>query len=127
MTMASISINAPGASGFIYNNANLGTARVCITAETEEFDTQTIRAWADEGFDVVYVPFNNGGKDYAARLRTVKDGLGVGDNYAIIGKHTPWRSRLRTDISSSTQPSETRPPSAWTTSSSRPTRAVSPR
>ncbi|PYI31046.1 dienelactone hydrolase [Aspergillus indologenus CBS 114.80] len=84
MTMASISINAPGASGFIYNNANLGTARVCITAETEEFDTQTIRAWADEGFDVVYVPFNNGGKDYAARLRTVKDGLGVGDNYAII-------------------------------------------
>ncbi|PYH47175.1 dienelactone hydrolase [Aspergillus saccharolyticus JOP 1030-1] len=82
--MASISINAPGASGFIYNNANLGTSRVCVTAETPEFDNQTLRAWSDEGFDVVYVPFNNGGKDYAARLRTVKDGLGVGDNYAII-------------------------------------------
>ncbi|RAL13715.1 dienelactone hydrolase [Aspergillus homomorphus CBS 101889] len=82
--MASISIHAPGASGFIYNNANLGTSRVCITAETPDFDNQTLRAWSDEGFDVVYVPFNNGGKEYAARLRTVKDGLGVGDNYAII-------------------------------------------
>ncbi|PYH99732.1 dienelactone hydrolase [Aspergillus ellipticus CBS 707.79] len=83
--MASISINAPGATGgFLYNNANMGTSRVCITAETADFDTETIRAWADEGFDVVYAPFNNGGKEYEARLRSVKEGLGVGDNYAII-------------------------------------------
>ncbi|GJP93527.1 hypothetical protein CBS147343_9632 [Aspergillus niger] len=82
--MASISINAPGATGFIYNNANLGTARVCISAETPDFDTETLRAWADEGFDVVYAPYNNGGKEYEARLKSVKEGLGVGDNYAVI-------------------------------------------
>jgi hypothetical protein len=86
--MASISINAPGATGFIYNNANLGTARVCISAETPDFDTETLRAWADEGFDVVYAPYNNGGKEYEARLKSVKEGLGVGDNYAVIGKYT---------------------------------------
>ncbi|OOF91351.1 hypothetical protein ASPCADRAFT_155023 [Aspergillus carbonarius ITEM 5010] len=82
--MASISISAPGAGGFIYNNANLGTSRLCISAETPDFDTQTLRAWSDEGFDVVYAPFNNGGKEYEARLKSVKDGLGVGDNYAIV-------------------------------------------
>ncbi|PWY75526.1 dienelactone hydrolase [Aspergillus heteromorphus CBS 117.55] len=82
--MASISISAPGASGFLYNNHNLGTARLCITAETADFDNETIRGWADEGFDVVYVPYNNGGKEYEGRLRSVKDGLGVGDNYGII-------------------------------------------
>lgn len=85
--MASISINAPGATGFIYNNANLGTARVCVSAETPDFDTETLRAWADEGFDVVYAPYNNGGKEYEARLKSVKDGLGVGDNYAVIGEY----------------------------------------
>lgn len=84
--MATLSIHAPGMSGgFLYNNGS-NNARVCITAEDAEFDTETIRNWQDEGFDVVYLPFNNGGKEYENELKSVKDGLGVGENYAVIGK-----------------------------------------
>lgn len=85
--MASISINAPG-TGFISNSFNLdnaGPARICITAETEDFDTQTLRDWQHEGFDVVYVAYGNGGKEYISRLNGVKEGLGVGEQYAVIG------------------------------------------
>ena len=82
--MAAISINTGGASGFLYNSGS-GTARLCITAETEDFDNETLRSWQDEGFDVVYVPYEVGEKEYITRLRSVREGLGVGENYAIIG------------------------------------------
>ncbi|EPS26444.1 hypothetical protein PDE_01381 [Penicillium oxalicum 114-2] len=82
--MATVSINAPGlGGGFLYNNGN-NNARVCITAETGEFDMDTIKAWQDEGFDIVYVPLDGGGKEYESKLRSVKEGLGVGENYAVI-------------------------------------------
>lgn len=84
--MAAISISAPGlSSGLLYNNG-ANTARVCVTAETGDFDGETIQDWLDEGFDVVYHPLNGGGKDYEARLKSVKEGLGVGENYAVIGE-----------------------------------------
>ncbi|KAE8355062.1 hypothetical protein BDV28DRAFT_155662 [Aspergillus coremiiformis] len=81
--MATISINVPGATGFLYNNAS-GRARLCISAETSEFDTEILRTWRDEGFDVIYLPYDRGGKEYIARLKSVKDGLGVGENYAVM-------------------------------------------
>ncbi|KAJ5378015.1 uncharacterized protein N7496_005424 [Penicillium cataractarum] len=82
--MATVSINAPGLSGgLLYNNGS-NNARVCITSETGEFDMETIKNWQDEGFDVVYLPLDGGGKDYEGRLRGVKEGLGVGENYAVI-------------------------------------------
>ncbi|KAJ5235831.1 hypothetical protein N7489_005922 [Penicillium chrysogenum] len=83
--MANISISAPGLSsgGFLYNNGN-NNARLCVTAETEDFDMEIIKNWQEEGFDVVYLPYNGGGKDYARRLQSVKDGLGVGENYAVV-------------------------------------------
>ncbi|GES59947.1 dienelactone hydrolase [Aspergillus terreus] len=81
--MANVSINIPGASGFLYSGG-FGAARLCITAETEEFDTETLHNWRDEGFDVVYVPANCNEKEYISRLRSVKEGLGVGDNYAVL-------------------------------------------
>ncbi|KAJ5633237.1 hypothetical protein N7490_009576 [Penicillium lividum] len=82
--MATISINAPGLSnGLLYNNGD-NNARLCITAETDEFDVETIKNWQEEGFDVVYLPLNDGGKDYEDRLRSVKEGLGVGENYGVI-------------------------------------------
>lgn len=86
--MATVSISAPGLSnGFLYNNG-ANKARVCITAETSDFDSETISNWQDEGFDVIYLPLNGGGKDYEARLKGVKEGLGVGENYAVIGTGT---------------------------------------
>ncbi|KAF7715440.1 Uncharacterized protein PECH_007138 [Penicillium ucsense] len=82
--MATVSINAPGiGGGFLYNNGN-NNARVCITSETGEFDVETIKAWQDEGFDIVYIPLDGGGREYESRLRSVKEGLGVGENYAVI-------------------------------------------
>jgi len=82
--MATVSINAPGlSSGFLYNNGN-NNARLCITAETADFDIETIKNWQDEGFDVLYLPFDGGGKEYASRLMGVKEGLGVGENYAVV-------------------------------------------
>ncbi|KAJ5179024.1 hypothetical protein N7492_002234 [Penicillium capsulatum] len=82
--MATVSISAPGlSSGLLYNNG-ANNARVCITAETGEFDGETIQNWQDEGFDVIYLPLNGGGKDYESRLRGVKEGLGVGENYAVV-------------------------------------------
>lgn len=97
--MANISISAPGLSsgGFLYNNGN-NNARLCITAETEDFDMEIIKNWQEEGFDVLYLPYNGGGKDYARRLQSVKDGLGVGENYAVIGMHrTPFNHHNLTD------------------------------
>ncbi|PLN83224.1 dienelactone hydrolase [Aspergillus taichungensis] len=81
--MATISINAPGASGFLYNNAS-NVARLCISAETPDFDSVFLREWQDEGFEVVYIPYNGGGKEYEQQLRSVKEGLGVGENYAVL-------------------------------------------
>ncbi|KAJ5691945.1 hypothetical protein N7462_001368 [Penicillium macrosclerotiorum] len=82
--MATVSISAPGLSnGLLYNNGN-NNARVCVTAETGEFDIETIKNWQEEGFDVVYLPLDGGGKDYESRLRSVKEGLGVGENYAVV-------------------------------------------
>ncbi|KAE8152186.1 hypothetical protein BDV25DRAFT_75028 [Aspergillus avenaceus] len=81
--MATISISAPGASGFLYNNAS-GKARLCVSAETPEFDTEILRNWRDEGFDVIYVQYDGNGREYIARLKSVKEGLGVGENYAVL-------------------------------------------
>ncbi|KAL4793862.1 hypothetical protein BDV19DRAFT_211848 [Aspergillus venezuelensis] len=82
--MASVTINAPGAGagGFLYTNSR--NARLIITAETPDFDNEFIQAWQKEGFNVVYVPYSKDEKDYARRLMTVKEGLGVGDNYGVI-------------------------------------------
>ncbi|EAW13425.1 dienelactone hydrolase [Aspergillus clavatus NRRL 1] len=82
--MALLSINAGGASGGFLYSSSLAKTRICITAETPDFDNETIRQWQDEGFEVMYLPYNNGGKEYISQLRSVKEGLGVGVNYAVI-------------------------------------------
>lgn len=87
--MALLSINTPG-NGLVYNtflNSQLSTPRLCITSEENEFDTETIRNWQNEGFEVTYVPLDNGGKEYAGRLESVKEGLKVGESYAIVGRY----------------------------------------
>ncbi|OJJ55685.1 hypothetical protein ASPSYDRAFT_34590 [Aspergillus sydowii CBS 593.65] len=79
--MASVTINAPS-GGFLYTNSK--NARLIITAETPEFDGEFVEAWMKEGFNVVYVPYSEDGKEYVRRLTAVKEGLGVGDNYGVI-------------------------------------------
>jgi hypothetical protein len=82
--MASLTINAPG-GGFLYSNSR--NARLIISAETEDFDSEFVQAWQKEGFSVIYVPYIEDEKEYVRRLMAVKDGLGVGDNYGVIGEY----------------------------------------
>ncbi|GFF33890.1 hypothetical protein IFM51744_02265 [Aspergillus udagawae] len=82
--MSLLTINAGGASGGFLYNSSLAKTRICITAETPDFDTAFIRQWQDEGFEVMYLPYNDGGKEYTSQLKSVKEGLGVGVNYAVI-------------------------------------------
>jgi hypothetical protein len=56
-----------------------------VTAEDEEFDIDTMRAWRDEGFNVKYVPFGKGGKQYVQTLYKLGENLGIGERYAIVG------------------------------------------
>ena len=55
------------------------------TAEDEEFDVETLRAWREEGFLVKYVPMGKGGKTYVNTLHHLGDGMGIGERYAIVG------------------------------------------
>ncbi|KAI9712323.1 MAG: hypothetical protein M1820_001536 [Bogoriella megaspora] len=60
--------------------------KLYITAETTDFDEVTLQHWRDEGFDVEYLPLENEGgpKAYVERLKTLHNGLGVGDYYGIV-------------------------------------------
>ncbi|KAF2197152.1 dienelactone hydrolase [Delitschia confertaspora ATCC 74209] len=60
------------------------TPRLYITAEDEDFDEETIRAWREEGFYVQYLPLGKGGKQYVSMLHHLGDGLGIGERYAIV-------------------------------------------
>jgi len=55
-----------------------------ITAEDDDFDVETMKAWRNEGFLVKYIPFGNGGKQYVNTLFRLGDGMGIGERYAIV-------------------------------------------
>ena len=61
------------------------TPTLFVTAEDEDFDVETLRAWRDEGFHVKYVPMGKGGKTYVSTLHQLGDGMGIGERYAIVG------------------------------------------
>lgn len=56
-----------------------------LTAETEDFDEETIAQWQDEGFVVKYVPLLNGGSGYVKRVQSAGDTFGVAEYYGIVG------------------------------------------
>ncbi|KAK8241386.1 dienelactone hydrolase-like protein [Phyllosticta capitalensis] len=65
-------------------NWHATTPRLYITAESDDFDEYTLDAWRDEGFNVIYVPFGEGGKQYVKTLHTLGQNLGVGEAYSIV-------------------------------------------
>ncbi|KAJ5887436.1 hypothetical protein N7495_007477 [Penicillium taxi] len=80
--MAAVSISAPGMnSGLLFNNGN-NNARVVVTGDAES--PEFVQDCSEEGFDAIYVPLAGGGIQYFDKLKAVKEGLGVGENYAII-------------------------------------------
>ena len=67
---------------------NHSTPTLFVTAEDEDFDVETLRAWRDEGFVVKYVPMGKGGKTYVNTLHHLGDGMSIGERYAIVGTCT---------------------------------------
>lgn len=68
---------------------NHTTPVLYVTAEDEEFDVETLRAWRDEGFIVKYVPLGKGGKTYVNTLHHLGDGMSIGERYAIRSAMRP--------------------------------------
>jgi len=64
------------------------TPRLYITAETDtiqEFDQITLKHWRDEGFDVIYLPFGQGGKAYTKELEAIKNNMSLSNSFGMIG------------------------------------------
>jgi hypothetical protein len=62
--------------------------KLYITAETDsssQFDQVTLKHWHEEGFDIEYIPFGNGGIEYINTLKKLRVGLGMGESFGIIG------------------------------------------
>lgn len=72
---------------------NHSTPALYITAEDEEFDVETLRAWREEGFNVKYIPMGKGGKTYVNTLHRLGDSMSIGERYAIVGIH-PFRNLI---------------------------------
>jgi hypothetical protein len=68
---------------------NHSTPRLYLTAEDNDFDPDTLRAWRDEGFDVKYLPMGKGGKQYVNTLHHLGDNMSIGERYAIVGIWPP--------------------------------------
>ncbi|KAI9812014.1 MAG: hexokinase A [Pycnora praestabilis] len=51
---------------------------------TEDFDQTTTQHWRDEGYDVSYLPWNGGGKQYREKLHHLSDDLDLGEKYALV-------------------------------------------
>jgi hypothetical protein len=72
--------------GFLSSNFPRSPPKLYITAESDDFDDLTLRAWRDEGFNVEYLSLGAGGAEYRARLaslRTQAD-LGPCETYGIV-------------------------------------------
>jgi len=62
--------------------------KLYITAETVDashFDQVTLKHWHEEGFDIEYIPFGNGGVEYINTLKGLRVGLGMGESFGIVG------------------------------------------
>lgn len=67
---------------------NTDFPKLYITAETDDasqFDQKTLKYWHEEGFDIEYIPFGNGGVEYVNVLKSLRVGLGMGEAFGIVG------------------------------------------
>ncbi|EME42768.1 hypothetical protein DOTSEDRAFT_176049 [Dothistroma septosporum NZE10] len=58
--------------------------RLHVTADDDEFDSSILQHLKDEGFNVTYLPWQNGGKPYRTQLAHLADDLELGESYAIL-------------------------------------------
>lgn len=56
-----------------------------VTGDDDEWDPVYIKHLQEEGFDVTYLPYGQGGKPYVTELKHLADDLELGESYGIIG------------------------------------------
>lgn len=59
--------------------------RLVLTSSSPDFDPTSISHWKEEGFAVVYLPYDSDAKAYRNSLQHLADPLELGDKYAIVG------------------------------------------
>lgn len=72
--------------GFLSDSFPRNPPKLYITAETDDFDPQTLSDWAAEGFDVAYLALGNDNNDYIDFLRSLHRGKALGpcETFGII-------------------------------------------
>ncbi|KAI8957321.1 hypothetical protein F5Y11DRAFT_360939 [Daldinia sp. FL1419] len=71
--------------GFLSSDFPRSAPRLYVTAESDEFDLQTLNEWRDEGFNVEYIPMGDGGNEYRIKLESLAKGnLGPCETYGIV-------------------------------------------
>lgn len=69
-----------------FNSLNKSkTVHVILCADSEDFAEEVVQQWLAEGFNVIYVPFGKGGKDFVGRVQRAGENVGVGEQYAVVG------------------------------------------
>jgi hypothetical protein len=86
---------------------------VILCADSDDFAEEVIHQWRAEGFNVLYVPFGNGGKDFVERVRRTGENTGVGEQYAVVGKYFTSYDDLDDQTLIAFQLSMKPPPSCW--------------
>jgi hypothetical protein len=77
--------------GFLSTNFHKDPPKLYITAESDEFDAETLNEWTAEGFNVEYISMGNGGRDYRMRLRMLsKQDLGPCETFGVVGELMAW-------------------------------------
>ncbi|KAI2605626.1 NTF2-like protein [Hypoxylon sp. NC1633] len=82
-----ISSNGPNHNdpGFLSSDFPKSLPKLYITAESDDFDLLTLGEWKDEGFDVDYIPMNDGGNEYRAKLQSLsRANLGPCETFGIV-------------------------------------------
>lgn len=60
--------------------------KLVVTAEGQDFDTNTLQQWRDEGFDVSYLTFNGQVENNINALERLADPRELGQRYAVVGQ-----------------------------------------
>lgn len=72
---------------FLSDNFPRDPPKLYITAESDDFDAMTLAEWRNEGFNVEYIPMEDGGDEYVQKLeRLAKRKLGPCETFGIIGE-----------------------------------------
>ncbi|KAH7142908.1 hypothetical protein B0J13DRAFT_476291 [Dactylonectria estremocensis] len=71
--------------GFLSSGFPRASPRLYLTAESDDFDDLAFAEWRDEGFDVEYIPMENGGDEYLRKLRALsRKNMGPCETFGIV-------------------------------------------